>query len=221
MGNIKKTAIILGATGLTGGYLLDFLLEDDRYEHIKLFSRSSIKNNHPKIKEYLIDMFDLASSKMDFMADEIFCCIGTTAKKTPDKKLYEQIDYGIPVNAIRLAKENGISTFVVMSSMGANANSRVFYNKLKGRMEDDILAAGIANTYIVRPALIGGDRNESRPGEYFGKQVFKVLNPIMIGGLRKYKMIDAMKIAKAMIWLANNKREDTIVESDILQELGA
>ncbi|WP_204263107.1 NAD(P)H-binding protein [Spongiivirga citrea] len=221
MNNIKKTAIVIGATGLTGGYLLDTLLNDDRYATVKLFSRSSVKKKHPKIKEYFIDMFDLQSAKSDFMADEVFCCIGTTAKKTPDKELYKQIDYGIPVNAARLAKENGISTFIVMSSMGANSRSTVFYNRLKGTMEDDVRATGIANTYMVRPSLIGGERNESRPGEYFGKQLFKILNPLMIGSLKKYRLIHPSKIAKAMVRLANDQFDSTIVESDVLQKLGA
>ncbi|NER17200.1 NAD(P)H-binding protein [Spongiivirga citrea] len=218
---MKKTAIVIGATGLTGGYLLDTLLNDDRYATVKLFSRSSVKKKHPKIKEYFIDMFDLQSAKSDFMADEVFCCIGTTAKKTPDKELYKQIDYGIPVNAARLAKENGISTFIVMSSMGANSRSTVFYNRLKGTMEDDVRATGIANTYMVRPSLIGGERNESRPGEYFGKQLFKILNPLMIGSLKKYRLIHPSKIAKAMVRLANDQFDSTIVESDVLQKLGA
>lgn len=221
MSNTKKTAIVIGATGLTGGCLLDILIKDDRYETIKLFSRSSVKEKHLKIKEFLIDMFDLPSSKSDFTADEVFCCIGTTAKKTPNKELYRQIDYGIPVHAARLAEENEISTFIVMSSMGADSRSRVFYNSVKGNMEEDVKALGISNTYIVRPSLIGGVRNESRPGEYFGKQAFKLLSPLMIGRLKKYQLIHPLKIAKAMVWLANNSYDNVIVESDVLQKLGA
>jgi len=88
-----KTAIILGATGLTGGLVLDKLLSDERYSTIKVFSRKSIKNNNPKIVEYIGDLFELEKFKKDFTADEVFCCIGTTAKKTPDKSIYRKIDH--------------------------------------------------------------------------------------------------------------------------------
>ena len=114
---MKKTAIILGASGLTGGLLLEKLIVDDRYESIKLFSRSSIKGLPNKVKQYIGDLLELAQFKNDFTGDEVYCCIGTTAKKTPDKSLYRNIDYGIPVAAAKLAKANGINTFLVISAM--------------------------------------------------------------------------------------------------------
>ena len=126
-----KTAILLGATGLTGGVLLHKLLDDNRYTTIKLFSRRSSGISHPKIQEYLIDMFRLEDIKNTFTADHIFCCIGTTSAKTADKELYRKIDYGIPVQAAKLCKENSISTFIVISSLGANSKSSIFYNRIK------------------------------------------------------------------------------------------
>ncbi|MFP2995443.1 NAD(P)H-binding protein [Spongiivirga sp. MCCC 1A20706] len=218
---MKKTAIILGATGLTGSFLLKQLLIDDRYNIVKVFSRRTLDNDHPKIKEYIVDLFRLEEIKEEFTADEVFCCIGTTAKKTPDKILYKKIDFGIPVTAAGLAAKNQVSTFIVMSSMGANANSSVFYNRIKGEMENAIIATGIKNTFIVRPSLIGGYRNESRPGEYFGKMVFKFLSPLMVGFAKKYRIIHPKTIATAMIHLANNKYKKHIVLSDSLQELGS
>ncbi len=127
-----KTAIILGATGLTGSILLEILLEDERYETVKLFSRRSVHKKHPKIKEYLGDVLELRDFKKEFYADEVFCCVGTTQKKTPDKKLYRKIDFGIPTIAASLAKENDIQTFIVISALGANAKSSIFYNRTKG-----------------------------------------------------------------------------------------
>ncbi len=136
---MKKSAIILGATGLTGNLLLKKLLKDPSFEKIKLFSRSSSEINSPKIEEHLIDMFQLESHSEAFTADVVFCCIGTTKAKTPDNETYKKIDYGIPVSAAKLAKKNSIKTFIVISAMGADADSSIFYNKTKGEMQRDVL----------------------------------------------------------------------------------
>ena len=214
-----KSTIILGATGLTGQLVLQQLLKDSRYDKIILFSRSSVNTKNDKVVEYLADLIKLEDYKANFTADEVFCCIGTTAAKTPDRNLYKKIDYGIPVTAAKLAKANGIKTFMVISAMGANIESGVFYNRTKGEMERDVLQQGIERTYVLRPSLIGGDRNEKRLGEYIEKQLFKLLNPLMLGSLKKYRSIHPEKIAKAMVWLANNDYYKKIIESDEIHEI--
>lgn len=214
-----KTAIILGATGLTGNLLLEKLIADKNYSKIKLFSRNSVDVSSGKIEEFIIDLLALKDSINDFVADEVFCCIGTTAAKTKDKKLYKAIDSGIPVTAAKIAKENGIGTFIVISSMGADANSSVFYNRTKGEMECDVLKHRIKNTYILRPSLIGGNRNEFRLGEKIGKGIMRIFNPLLVGSLEKYKMIHPEKIANCMRILANTKPNETIFSSDNIQEI--
>lgn len=214
-----KTAIILGATGLTGNLLLEKLIADKNYSKIKLFSRNSVDVSSGKIEEFIIDLLALEDSINDFVADEVFCCIGTTAAKTKDKKLYKAIDSGIPVTAAKIAKENGIGTFIVISSMGADANSSVFYNRTKGEMECDVLKHSIKNTYILRPSLIGGNRNEFRLGEKIGKGIMRIFNPLLVGSLEKYKMIHPEKIANCMRILANTKPNETIFSSDNIQEI--
>lgn len=214
-----KTAIILGATGLTGGILLRKLMEDSSYTKIKLFSRSSVKIEDDKIEEYLIDVLQLEKYRQDFTADEVFCCIGTTAAKTKDSSKYKQIDYGIPVAAAKLAKENSVDTLVVMSSIGADAASSVFYSKTKGEMERDILKQKIKYTYILRPSLIGGNRNEFRLGENIGKGFMSLMNPFMKGGLEKYKMIHPEKIASCMQKLASNQKNQSVFSSDEIEKI--
>ncbi len=214
-----KTAIILGASGLTGQQLLKALTADERYDSIKLFSRTKTENQSSKVTEIIGDLLSLGNFKQDFTADEVFVCIGTTAKKTPDKTMYKNIDFGIPAAAAKLAKENHIQTFVVVSAMGANAKSSIFYNKTKGEMEQAVLSEKIPNTYILRPSIIGGNRNENRPMEKIGVAIFKLLQPLMLGKLKKYRIIEAENIAKAMIKLANEKPETHIFESDKIQEL--
>jgi uncharacterized protein YbjT (DUF2867 family) len=217
---MKKTAIILGATGLTGSILLQKLIKDDRYESIKLFSRSKIEGLPKKVTQFLGDLLKIEQFKADFTADELYCCIGTTAKKTPNKALYKKIDYGIPVTSAKLSKENGINTFLVISAMGANTKSSVFYNKTKGDMERDVLQQHIKNTYVLRPSLIGGQRKEHRILEKIGLNVFKVIEPLFIGKLKQYKIIDPENIAQAMINLANNtSHAEVIITSNNIKKI--
>ncbi|ARV05762.1 nucleoside-diphosphate sugar epimerase [Polaribacter sp. SA4-10] len=217
---MKKTAIILGATGLTGAILLQKLIEDDRYESIKLFSRSKIEGLPDKVIQFIGDLLKLDQFKADFTADEVYCCIGTTSKKTPDKKRYKEIDYGIPVAAAQLSKENNIPTFLVVSALGANKNSTVFYNKTKGEMEQDVLKKQVKNTFILRPSLIGGDRKERRILEKIGLVVFKIIQPLFIVKLNQYKIINAESIAQAMLNLANNNNsEEVIITSNEIKRI--
>jgi uncharacterized protein YbjT (DUF2867 family) len=219
MQNMGKTAIVLGATGLTGGLLTRALLNDDRYACVKLISRKSIGESHPKLQEHCIDMTALLAHKNLFTADELFCCIGTTKAKTPDEAAYRKIDFDIPLNAAKLCKQNGIPTFVVMSSLGADPNSKVFYSRLKGQMETEVLNQGIEKVVIVRPSLISGYRNEKRLGELWAKRIMKLLNPLLFGPLKVYRSIHPQCIAKAMLWLANALTEKTVFLSDELQTI--
>lgn len=216
---MAKTAIILGATGLTGGILLQQLIQDSRYGKIKLFGRSSAAVKDDKIEEYLVDLFDPESFKSNFSGDDVFCCIGTTKNKTPDEETYRKIDLGIPVTAATLAKTNNISTFIVISAMGASKDSKMFYNKIKGEMEVEILKLNIPETYIFQPSLIAGDRVESRPWEKFAMQVMKILNPIFVGGLKKYRSIHPETIARAMIIVANEGYSRKKIPSDEIKQI--
>ena len=216
---MKKTAIILGATGLTGSILLEKLLNDDRYNTIKLFSRKEIHGLPSKVKQFVGDILELENLKKDFTADEVFCCTGTTAKKTPDKTLYKKIDFGIPVTAAKLSKANGIPTFLVISALGANTTSPIFYNKTKGEMEQAVLSEKIEKTHILQPSIIGGDRQEKRIGEKIALVVFKFLQPLFFGKLKKYRIIEAEDMAQAMINLANSNSKKTIITSDQITKI--
>ena len=217
----RKTAILLGATGLTGRLLLKKLIADDRYSSIKLFSRKASGNSSPKVEEFIGDILQLEHFQNEFIADEIFCCIGTTSAKTKDRTVYKAIDYGIPHEASKLAKANQIPTFMVISAMGANAKSKIFYNRTKGEMEQAVLNQKIPNTYILRPSLILGERDEKRFGESLGAILLKITNVILTGRLKKYRAIEADFIANAMLTLANSKHNSQIVNSDMIQTLGS
>ena len=214
-----KTAIILGATGLTGSILLEKLIKNQRYETIKLFSRKKIEGLPSKVQQFIGNLLELETFKDAFTGDEVFCCIGTTTKKTPNKETYKKIDFGIPITAAKLSKENNISTFIVISALGANAKSNIFYNKTKGEMEQEVLHQNIPNTYILQPSIIGGNRNETRIGEKIGLIIFKLIQPLFIGKLKKYKIIEAEEIAQAMFNLANSNEKTQIITSDKIKEI--
>lgn len=216
-----KTAIILGATGLTGSYLLKILLNDPKYDKVKVFSRSSLGFTHEKIEEHLINLLELEKYKADFRADEVYCCIGTTKSKTPDKETYKKIDYGIPVTAARLCKENNIDAFLVISALGADANSSIFYNKVKGQMQHDVLEAGIPKTYIFQPSLIAGNRDEERFFEKLGIKGMKIFNHLLVGSFKKYRSIHPETIAKAMHVCANAGYPKILIESDEIKKIAS
>jgi len=211
-----KTAIILGATGLTGGILLQKTLEDPSYDQVRVFSRSPLKQNHPKLLSFIVDLLALEENREKFNADVVFCCIGTTKAKTPNTKQYRDIDYGIPLSAAQLCVENKIDSFIVISAMGANISSTVFYNRTKGEMERDVLELGIKNTYILQPSLIGGKRAEKRLGERVAQFFMKGLGVFIPA---KYKMIAPTDIVLCMQWLATNSYENSRIENDIIRKL--
>jgi uncharacterized protein YbjT (DUF2867 family) len=211
---MPKTAIILGASGATGAEVLKLLLADDRYTTIKLFNRSPIGISNPKIEEHVINVLKLDKYVADFTADEVYCCIGTTKAKTPDKDTYHKIDFGIPATAAKLAKANNIATFVVVSAVSSNSNSRIFYVKTKGEMQDAVLAQNIPNTYILQPSLIVAHRKDGRLIEKLFIGLWKLVNPLLYGAAAKYQSVTAANIAKAMVWLANNSYDDVIITSD-------
>ncbi len=208
---MKKKAIILGATGLTGSHLLELLLNDPNYDVVKVFTRKKLSIAHPKLEEHIIDLLKLSDYATQFTADVVFCCIGTTKAKTPNKDLYRAIDYGIPVEAAKLAKQNNIDHFIVISALGAKAQSKVLYSKLKGEMERDVLAQQIEHTHLLQPSLIVGNRNEKRIGEDLSKHIMKLFGFLIPA---RYKMIEAKTIAKAMAQIARKPLKEQIIPSD-------
>lgn len=219
---MKKTAIILGATGLTGNLLLKNLLSDNTYSHIKLFSRQKCGIENNKLTEYIGNIIDLEKFAKDFTAHEVFCCVGTTKAKSKDKEQYRAIDFGIPAKAAQLAKENNISFFAVISAIGANSQSRIFYNRTKGEMQDAVLQQNIPHTFILQPSLIEGKRNESRLVEDLGNQLFKFTNLFLVGYLKKYRSIKAQTIANALWKLPQiiaEQKIDVVINSEMIKQL--
>ena len=216
---MNKSAIILGATGLTGNFVLEELLKNEEYSKLLVFSRIELGIKHDKLEVIICDLLKIEEQQQKFQANEVYVCIGSTTNKTPNKKLYRDIDFGIPVTAAKLCKANNIKCISIISSLGANARSTVFYPKTKGEMENEVMAFGIEKTYLLRPSMILGARQENRLGESLGKILLSIISPFMLGKLTRYKGIEAKTIANAMIWLSNNDHSNGTIESEIIRKL--
>ncbi|MDP3557160.1 MAG: oxidoreductase [Bacteroidota bacterium] len=208
-----KTALVVGATGLVGSNLVNQLNDSKFYSKIILLVRRKSELNHLKIEEKVIDFDNIDASIIK--GDDIFCAIGTTLKKAGSKENQYKIDCEYPFKIAQIAKQNNVKQFILVSSLGADAKSSNFYLKTKGDLEEKISDLNFETFIIIRPSLILGDRKEFRLGEKIGVVLFKILSPLFIGGLKKYKGVKASSIAKTMIKLANeNLTGKVIVESD-------
>ncbi len=201
----RKKALLFGASGFIGSYLLDELLRNPDYEQVTVVVRKELSINHPRLKTILGDVTALPALKDRLVADEIFIALGTTKKLTPDQKQYYQIDHDYPVLAAAMAKENGAKSVFIVSSVGANAKANAFYLRTKGETERDIIALDFAHTHIFRPSMLLGNRNQHRPLEKLLIKIWSVINPLLIGEhLKHYRGIDGRDVAKAMVNAAKN-----------------
>jgi uncharacterized protein YbjT (DUF2867 family) len=214
-----KTALLFGASGLVGNHLLNQLISNNNYSNIKLFVRSSIDISDPKIEIIQTDFNNLENHREDIKGDDCFFCIGTTKKNSPDKNEYQRIELNIPKQVAQIAKSNNIKSYFFVSSGYANSKSSGDYLKYKGLVEEEILNLGFSKTGILRPSFILGNREEFRLGEKIGIIIFKLLNPLFVGPLRKMRSIHSETIAIAMIKLANENIDQKIFESDQISDL--
>jgi uncharacterized protein YbjT (DUF2867 family) len=203
-----KKAILFGASGFIGSYLLDELLNNNGYERVTVVVRRPLDINHPKLVCLTGDFNSLPQLKENITADEIFITLGTTMKKTPNQNEYYQVDHDYPVLAATIAKEKGAKSVFVVTAVGANAHSGMFYVRTKGETERDIIALDFEHTHIFRPSMILGSRKEKRPLEKLLIKVWSAINPLLIGKLlKKYRGMDGKTIAKAMINAAKVQSE--------------
>lgn len=207
-----KTAIVLGATGLIGKKVTEHLLKNDNYSTVIILVRKPLNINHPKLKQHIFN-YDAIDNTL-LKGDDLFCCLGTTIKTAGSKEAFRKVDLDYVVNVAKASKGNGINHFAVISAMGANKNSTVFYNQIKGEMEESIKAIGFNSTYIIRPSLLLGDRKEFRFGELIGK-FFMITLSFLIP--KKYRAIYDVQVAISMIhFMSHTEHGYFIKENDEL-----
>lgn len=216
---MAKSALLIGATGLVGGFVLQQILQDDYYDKVIVLTRKPLNNQHPKLKEVVVDFNKLDDYAAEIKADIIFSCLGTTIKVAGSQEAFKRVDFEYPYKVAQIAKQNGASAYLLVSALGAAKDSLVFYNRVKGELEDEVSSLHYDAFHILQPSLIIGDRKEARTGEGIAQKLAPVFDALMVGGLKKYKSIKAEQIAKAMV--AYSKLNDKGVfkhESDELQQ---
>jgi uncharacterized protein YbjT (DUF2867 family) len=210
-----KTALVAGSTGLIGSQLLQLLLTDTYYDVVKAISRKPLEISHPRLENIVLDFDRLTEYRDKLKADDVFCCLGTTIKKVKTKEKFRKVDFDYPVELAKLTRTNGTEQYLLVSALGADKNSKIFYNQVKGDVEEAIGKIGFTTFHIFRPSLLMGDRSESRSGEEAGKVFFKYLGFLVP---RKYKGIDSVKVARAMQQLAAKPQQGIYIhESEDLQ----
>ena len=209
-----KTALIVGATGLIGKHLTQKLLTSNFYEKVSVIVRKPLNIIHPKLEQIVIDFDNLDASKVN--ADDIFCCLGTTMKQAGSKDAFYKVDFTYPLNFAKAGLANGAKQFLVVSSMGADKKSMVYYSRVKGEIENALSDLNYPTLIILRPSMLAGERENPRIGEKIGKVVMDFFAPLMPD---KYKVIAGEKVAQAMLELAQkNFKNKAIFESDSLQK---
>ena len=192
-----KTVLVIGATGMTGTELIKKLLDTEEYSKVISFVRRATGTTHPKLTEHIVDFDDMANWKYLLKGDVLFSAMGTTLKNAGSKAAQYKIDYTFQYEAAMYAAENGVSTYVLISSVGANANSLNFYQRMKGELDNAVQQLGFNTIVILRPGQLYGNRTEKRSAEKFALQMMFIFNKI--GLLKKLRPIHASQLANAMI----------------------
>ncbi|MGB8955302.1 MAG: oxidoreductase [Tumebacillaceae bacterium] len=199
---MTKSALLLGASGLVGSSLLRLLLEGADYEKVTVFVRRELKLEHPKLVQRVVDFERLGEFSAEFRVDDVFCCLGTTIRKAGSQEAFRKVDFTYPVECAKLAKAEGAERFLIITAMGANARSGIFYNRVKGEVEEALMGLHLPSLHIFRPSLLLGERAEMRVGESIGIKLAPVLGAVLVGPLRKYRAIEGRVVAKAMYRVA-------------------
>jgi uncharacterized protein YbjT (DUF2867 family) len=204
---MERTVNVIGATGLVGKALVRQLLDDDRFEKVRIFVRRETGLQHPKLVQCIVDFGKTETWEKQLTGDVLFSALGTTLKQSGSKEKQWDIDYTFNLNFAKKAKENGIENYVLVSSVGANAKSSLFYTKMKGELDETISKIGFNNLVILRPASLTGPRENRRLAEEISVPILNFLTRFM---MKNYRPISDETVAKAMInavFRGNNKKK--------------
>jgi uncharacterized protein YbjT (DUF2867 family) len=219
---MTKKAILAGASGAIGNSVLKQLLADENFTTVLVLVRKDLGIQHPKLQQLILNFDEISKYAAEITGDVVFSCLGTTKAQTPDEAQYRKIDYQYPLDVAWIAQTNGATGYHLISAIGANKNSSTFYIKTKGEVESDLKAVPFENIHIYRPSLLDGERKDKRMAEGIMNVLMRLINPLLIGGLKKYRSIKVSTVASAMIKNSLSEQKGVFVyESDQIQEIGA
>lgn len=214
---MKKTALIAGASGLVGSYLIKFLIESGAYESVTVLTRRELNLNTKELRQVVLDFDELDENLSLGHFDDVFCCLGTTIKKAGSQEVFRKVDHDYVLKIAKLGINNGASKFLFVSSIGADSNSKVFYSRVKGEVEEGLKSLNYQTLHLFRPSMLGGKRNEFRLGEKIASWLMKIFSFVFIGKLKRYKIIAAEDVATSMFRKAQvNDKGVYVHESETL-----
>jgi len=213
----RRTALLAGATGLVGSHLLELLLADEHWSGVVTVGRRNMPQRHDKLEQRVLDLGELETvSDLPHM-DDVFCCLGTTIKQAGSQPAFRMVDHTFVVDLARAGLRAGATQFLLVSAIGADSESRVFYSRVKGETETAIRKLPYQGIQIFRPSLLLGERPEFRLGERIATLGAPLLPALLFGPLRRYRPIPARAVARAMVGIAKEApRGPNVFEYDAM-----
>jgi uncharacterized protein YbjT (DUF2867 family) len=207
----KKSALVAGASGLIGRHCVELLLNHEAYTEVKILVRKPVAIRHPKLTVYVIDFDKLENHAEALIADDVFCALGTTIRKAGSQAAFRKVDFDYTVKIAALAQHADARQFLLVSSMGANPRSRIFYNQIKGDVEEAVRRIPFNAVQIFRPSLVLGK---------IGAALMAALGWGLVGPMRRWKAVDAHSVARAMVASAQkNLSGFHVYQSDEIQRI--
>lgn len=208
---IQKTAVVFGSSGLVGSEVVNILLSKEEFRLIILPVRKI--NSHftsPKIRQVIVDFDSLDQNTDELKGDCYFLCLGTTLAKAKSKEAFYKVDFTYTNEAAKIAVKNNSSHVLLISSMGADEKSMIYYSKVKGEIEKALVNLSLSRLTIFRPSLLLGNRNESRSGEKWAEKISSLFPFMFFGPFKNYKPVQANKVAEKMVKMALNPHSEKV-----------
>ena len=199
---MKKTALLAGATGLVGGALLSLLLASERYAKVVVVGRHPVAVQHPKLTQVVTELSQLEAVRLCLIADDVYCCLGTTRQQAGSKEAFFEVDFLYVVKLAAVTAGKFAAQFMVVSAIGASSESYFYYSRVKGEMEAAVRQTPFQAIHIFRPSLLLGARARPRLGERLGGWLLMLARPLLRGSWQKYQPITATAVARAMLQAA-------------------
>jgi uncharacterized protein YbjT (DUF2867 family) len=201
----RGRVVVAGATGLVGSFLVERLLRDPRSSEVVALSRRPLAIKDPKLRVEIVDFAKLEDAVAGLAPEAVFCALGTTIKTAGSREAFELVDLEYPTRLARGAARGGSEEFLLLTALGADAKSKIFYSRTKGRAEEAVRNAFAGKLRIFRPSLLLGPRSDRRPGEALAQKLAPLVNPLLVGPLKPYRAVRGEDVARDMVsaWRAS------------------